>query len=103
MDAPLGPVLIALARHAIATRLGLDAPPPREHPALATPGASFVTLTAGGALRGCIGQLQPWNRIRTERNQCEAGRANRYPYEWCAPRARVHGQYVPKVWGARTK
>ncbi len=58
MDAPLGPVLIALARHAIATRLGLDAPPPREHPALATPGASFVTLTAGGALRGCIGQLE---------------------------------------------
>lgn len=58
MDTPLGPVLIALARHAIAMRLGLNEPPPGEHLALAAPGASFVTLTAGGALRGCIGQLE---------------------------------------------
>lgn len=57
MDKPLGPALITLARHAIATRLGLSEPLPGEHPALAALGTSFVTLTAGGALRGCIGQL----------------------------------------------
>lgn len=28
-----------------------------SHPELASPGACFITLTAGGALRGCIGSL----------------------------------------------
>lgn len=53
----LGPVLLARARAAIAGRLGLEAPATADHPALAAPGASFVTLQRGDALRGCIGSL----------------------------------------------
>jgi AmmeMemoRadiSam system protein B/AmmeMemoRadiSam system protein A len=61
-DARLGHALVDAARQSIAEALGLqpagegiDA----EHPALARPGASFVTLHgADGRLRGCIGRLQ---------------------------------------------
>ena len=57
---PLGAALLALARHAIAARLGqatapFEAPP---LPELTAPGASFVTLTQDNALRGCIGSLE---------------------------------------------
>jgi hypothetical protein len=34
------------------------AQPEPDHPALTSPGATFVTLTQNGALRGCIGSLQ---------------------------------------------
>ncbi len=53
-----GPALLARARNAIAAELGLAAQPESSHPALAAPGATFVTLTQNGALRGCIGSLQ---------------------------------------------
>ena len=53
----LGPVLLAQARKAIADALGQSAPPPPEHPQLKERGASFVTLTIDGELRGCIGSL----------------------------------------------
>ncbi|MBT1166392.1 AmmeMemoRadiSam system protein B [Bifidobacterium simiarum] len=62
-----GPVLIGLARAAIRERLGLDggasardalAAAVADHPWLDEPGASFVTLTEHGRLRGCIGTLQ---------------------------------------------
>lgn len=53
----LGPVLLAQSRAAIAARLGLATANAPDHPALAAPGASFVTLQRGGALRGCIGSL----------------------------------------------
>lgn len=55
-----GPVLLAIARHAIATQLGLNDESSR--PAadwLDEPGACFVTLHKHGALRGCIGSLLP--------------------------------------------
>lgn len=55
----VGPVLLAVARAAIAGRLGLPAPAAPAHAALAEPGATFVTLKAGGQLRGCIGSLSP--------------------------------------------
>ncbi|PLK47272.1 AmmeMemoRadiSam system protein A [Uliginosibacterium sp. TH139] len=58
-DAALGPLLLAQARAAIAGTLGLKAAEPGDHPALHELGASFVTLTREGLLRGCIGQLQP--------------------------------------------
>ncbi|HNT23130.1 MAG TPA: AmmeMemoRadiSam system protein A [Anaerolineales bacterium] len=32
-------------------------------PVLSTPGASFVTLTLGGMLRGCIGALEPYQGL----------------------------------------
>lgn len=58
-DADLGRVLLGIARSAIGEKLGLAAPPPRDHAALAPPGASFVTLKQSGELRGCIGSLEP--------------------------------------------
>ncbi|HET9764829.1 MAG TPA: AmmeMemoRadiSam system protein A [Casimicrobiaceae bacterium] len=57
-DDHLGRRLLALARHAIAERLGLaPADPQLDDNALRRPGASFVTLLCGEALRGCIGSL----------------------------------------------
>jgi len=54
-----GRTLLGIARGAIGSQLGQAAAPRLDHPAwLAQPGASFVTLTLDGALRGCIGSLQ---------------------------------------------
>ena len=55
--AALGAALLSRARNAIAGSLGLATAPEPWHPALARPGASFVTLLHGGELRGCIGTL----------------------------------------------
>lgn len=57
MDADRGATLLALARGAIAATLG-DAPAATgTGDWLGEPGATFVTLTRGGELRGCIGTL----------------------------------------------
>ena len=58
-EAPDGATLLALARRAIAHALGGPAPEVPPQRALRAPGATFVTLRAGGALRGCIGSLEP--------------------------------------------
>lgn len=60
-----GAVLLALAREAIAEALGMgDAPAGREAPDwLAETGAAFVTLTAGGELRGCIGTVEAYRPL----------------------------------------
>ncbi|GAA2182333.1 hypothetical protein GCM10009785_21070 [Brooklawnia cerclae] len=52
-----GRVLLPLARGAIAERLGLRAPDVERADWLDEPGASFVTLTIGDRLRGCIGTI----------------------------------------------
>ena len=57
-DPDLGSALLAIARSAIGGELGLRASPPRDHAALAAPGATFVTLKQAGDLRGCIGSLE---------------------------------------------
>jgi AmmeMemoRadiSam system protein A len=59
-DETLGAALLARARNAIVTALEGAANPLPEpsHPRLAEPGATFVTLTKNGALRGCIGSLE---------------------------------------------
>lgn len=57
-EVQLGAALLARARNVIAAGLGLAMAAEPEHPALATPGASFVTLRREGELRGCIGSLQ---------------------------------------------
>lgn len=55
----LGPELLRLARAAIAHHLGLGpAPEPGADPRLGERGATFVTLTLEGELRGCIGSLR---------------------------------------------
>ncbi|MDQ6971237.1 MAG: AmmeMemoRadiSam system protein A [Mariprofundaceae bacterium] len=53
-----GPVLLAIARQAIAERLGLTKPTASpDAPYLQDQRACFVTLHKQGALRGCIGTL----------------------------------------------
>ena len=53
-----GPALLVRARNAIAAQLQQPTQAEAAHPALALPGATFVTLTQNGQLRGCIGSLQ---------------------------------------------
>ena len=58
-DTELGPILLGLARRAIAHRLGRGpAPTIPDDPRLREKGATFVTLTMDGELRGCIGSLR---------------------------------------------
>jgi len=56
--ADLGPALLVRARNAIAAKLKQATQGEPAHPALNQPGATFVTLTQNGQLRGCIGTLQ---------------------------------------------
>ncbi len=53
-----GATLLQLARAEIAGRLGEEAPRPADKAWLREPGATFVTLTHAGELRGCIGTLE---------------------------------------------
>ncbi|MFT3758244.1 MAG: AmmeMemoRadiSam system protein A [Thauera sp.] len=58
-DADLGPQLLRLAREAIAHHLGLGpAPVADAHPALGERGATFVTLTVAGEMRGSVGSMR---------------------------------------------
>ena len=54
-----GETLLAVARNAIATRLGEPGVSHEDQPWLHEPAATFVTLTQQGVLRGCIGSLEP--------------------------------------------
>jgi uncharacterized protein len=58
MDNSLGTALLIRARNAIAGEFGIMPLPEADHPSLHEPGATFVTLTQGGQLRGCIGSLE---------------------------------------------
>jgi AmmeMemoRadiSam system protein A len=58
LDNEKGLTLLKLARSGIASELGHDASFPAHAGWLAEPGASFVTLTRQGELRGCIGTLE---------------------------------------------
>ena len=53
-----GPVLLALARAAIASAFGETSCADQTAPWLRDRGACFVTLTRGGGLRGCIGGIE---------------------------------------------
>jgi hypothetical protein len=53
-----GATLLLIARATIAGALGQRVAAPMDAPWLLEPGASFVTLTQNGALRGCIGTLE---------------------------------------------
>lgn len=58
-----GVILLRIARQAMEAAVRRQALPPLEletlSPRLRQPGASFVTLTLKGQLRGCIGALEP--------------------------------------------
>src|SRR5256885_10563506 len=58
MDDDLGRALLLHARSAIGEQF--SAPPPAidHHPLLDQPGATFVTLMQGRAVRGCVGTLE---------------------------------------------
>jgi AmmeMemoRadiSam system protein A len=58
MDDVLGRALLIRARNAIAAELGAPTVSEPDDPALRQPGATFVTLTQAGHLRGCIGSLE---------------------------------------------
>lgn len=68
---PVGAVLPAYARAVLAHHLGVGESPTASpgwcgllaHPWLERPGACFVTLTAGGRLRGCIGTVDPYREL----------------------------------------
>lgn len=61
--ADLGITLLILARNAIAARFGVAAVPADDLPELHAPGATFVTLTQDGDLRGCIGSLEAYRPL----------------------------------------
>jgi AmmeMemoRadiSam system protein B/AmmeMemoRadiSam system protein A len=61
--ADIGPALLVRARNAIAAQLTQATQAEPAHPLLAQPGATFVTLTQDGALRGCIGSLQAYRPL----------------------------------------
>jgi len=53
--------LLSVARDAIARHTGVSSlpPPPAPDPDLPPGRSVFVTLSTGGRLRGCVGQLEP--------------------------------------------
>jgi len=65
VPADAGPVLTGLARGAISRALGLPADLP-DAEWLSADGASFVTLTRNGQLRGCIGSLVASRPLRDD-------------------------------------
>ena len=62
----LGATLLTLAHNAIAARFGQASGPVADLSQLREPGATFVTLTQGGDLRGCIGSLEAWRPLRQD-------------------------------------
>lgn len=58
-----GPSLLRLARNAIGEHFGVPPQPVDERPDLHAPGATFVTLTQRGELRGCIGSLEAYRPL----------------------------------------
>lgn len=62
----LGSTLLQLARNAIAAKFGLPATAPVDLPELHETGATFVTLSQNGELRGCIGTLEAWRPLLTD-------------------------------------
>ncbi len=64
LSAEQGRALLALARQAIAIEQGLPGDGvTADAPWLRAPGATFVTLTQHGRLRGCIGSLQAYRPL----------------------------------------
>ncbi len=63
VDQEKGATLLRLARAEIATQLGYTLARPAQAEWLMQPGATFVTLTRQGELRGCIGTLAAYRPL----------------------------------------
>ncbi len=66
MHTDRGQTLLAIARGAIAAQLDIPTPPFDEAQWLYESGATFVTLTCAGTLRGCIGSLVAERPLRSD-------------------------------------
>lgn len=82
----LGQTLLILARNAIALRFGQPTKDFDDSPELQANGATFVTLTQQGRLRGCIGSLEAWRPLRQDVQENALAAAFRDPrFEPLAP------------------
>ena len=66
MESDQGLILLALARNAIAETLGERTHAHANPGWLDDPGATFVTLTQHGELRGCVGSLEAKRALRAD-------------------------------------
>ena len=66
MNENLGRALLIRARNAIAGEFGTAPAPEPADPGLGELGATFVTLTQRGQLRGCIGSLEAHRALDTD-------------------------------------
>lgn len=89
-------ILLTIARQALETAVGGKPLPQIDlddlPPVLQAPGASFVTLTIDGNLRGCIGALDPYQplAIDVQEHAIEAALQDyRFP--------RVHPEELPQI------
>ena len=74
-----GQALVQLARHTLETNIGGGKlPTPELDPRLQEKGASFVTLTVDGALRGCIGTAEAHSSLveDVKKNALHAARSD---------------------------
>jgi hypothetical protein len=98
-----GTTLLAIARASIEQSLGEKAPLAPQHAWLQQAGASFVTLTKGGRLRGCIGSLAAARALGADVAENALGAAFRDPRfpalareEWPQCRVEVSLLSTPK-------
>ena len=75
----LGTALLTAARRSLAQAFDRPAPDPIVHERLADIGATFVTLTQQGELRGCIGTLEAHRSLREDVEQNALAAAFRDP------------------------
>ncbi|MDA8362572.1 MAG: AmmeMemoRadiSam system protein A [Gammaproteobacteria bacterium] len=79
MSEALGTALLIIARNTIALALEEACRAYEDAPRLSLPGATFVTLTRGRELRGCIGSLEATRALRTDVQDNAAAAAFRDP------------------------
>jgi AmmeMemoRadiSam system protein B/AmmeMemoRadiSam system protein A len=98
-----GETLLSIARDSIDGGLSGEPPPHRAEPWLGQFGATFVTLSKNGALRGCIGTLEAARALRDDVAANALGAAFRDPRfpamsraEWPQCRVEVSLLTAPK-------
>lgn len=89
-----GETLLALARSEIADKLGMPMPKPADTAWLKKPGATFVTLTRFGDLRGCIGSLEARRPLGLDVRENAVAAAFHDPRFWPLTRDEYDGLQV---------